>query len=312
MRASRELVGAGDRECAIGKWIRRRAADPVVEFVGDPELDRAVVVGGSGADGVAVRAQQPRVACVLEGGVEARNRRGVVADRLPQPVVESAGLRRAQETLRPQRRRREDRARQRRDVAEDRQDVVVGPEEVAHLEAAERPVKAHERVAAGEDAGALGHRYAVLDLENRGNPVAEGFSPAYSEFRRVGGDAVDVRVGTLVGTARTRLLAVDHLQGDIEAAVQRDACILRTRDRRVQQAGDDDGDKLRSQGYSPLAHDIAVAARDRNPRFNMRCIRREENKNGRPKAPVCRAFPARAGCATPSIRSCGTCPSRSR
>jgi hypothetical protein len=63
-------------------------------------------------------------------------------------------------------------------VAEDRQDVVVRPEEVAHLEAAERPVKPYERVAAGEDAGALGYRHAVLDLENRGNPVAEGLVAA--------------------------------------------------------------------------------------------------------------------------------------
>ena len=46
-----------------------------------------------------------------------------------------------------------------------------------------------------------------------------------------------------------------------------------------------DGDKLRSggQGFSPLAHDIAVEARAR-PRSGA-CVR-ARRKNGRPKAPV--------------------------
>ena len=89
----------------------------------------------------AVRSQRALRSCVLEPPLKPDDRRRIVADRLPQAVVEAAGLRRAQKALRPQRRRRQDRPRQRRRVAEDRLDVVVRRQEISHLERSPAPGK---------------------------------------------------------------------------------------------------------------------------------------------------------------------------
>jgi len=102
-----------------------------------------------GAVGVAGRVARR----VLQLADEPAQRRRFIADRIPEPRVETA-LYLRQRSLRPDGRCRENRRRQRWRIAEDGKDVVVRSKEPAQLERAPVALEANEGLAPGERAAA--------------------------------------------------------------------------------------------------------------------------------------------------------------